>query len=129
MRALEGAAQIPSGDYLAAPRMGSSPIEGAASMTSHPYSKDYQVVGVDVSSHEDVVMTIRALSEANARAKAELRGVIVTNVTPLAPVQEHLATTSDALEIALAEEIESVLAEEIQSVAKAQQPRARLEQD
>ena len=86
-------------------------------MTSN--SQDFQIIGVDASSQEDVVLTISALSEANARAKAELRGVVVTAIAAVEPSPQPREVTAP-LELALFEEIESALADEIQSIAKSQ---------
>ena len=88
-------------------------------MTSHPHTSEYQIVGVDTRSHDDVVITIEALSEANARAKAELRGVLVTEVERL-PSRESLDKAAEMLEAAFAEELENALAEGIDSAVKAQ---------
>jgi len=40
----------------------------------------YKAIGVDRASQMDTVLVIEATTEANARAKAELRGVLVTEI-------------------------------------------------
>jgi hypothetical protein len=43
--------------------------------------RTFQITGVDRSTERDVQFAIEALTEANARVKAELRNVIVTSAT------------------------------------------------
>lgn len=45
-------------------------------------SRSYIVQGVDRDSGFDTELVLDAASEANAKAKAELKGVVVTNVKP-----------------------------------------------
>ena len=41
----------------------------------------YRVIGVDKSTRGDRELTLEAASRANAQVKAELEGIVVTNVT------------------------------------------------
>ena len=41
----------------------------------------YRIVGVDKTSRADRELTVEAASRANAQVKAELEGIVVTNVT------------------------------------------------
>lgn len=43
----------------------------------------FQVTGVDKKSHDDVEVIVEAATDENARVKAELKGIIVTDVTRL----------------------------------------------
>lgn len=50
-----------------------------------PASSRYQCDGVDRETQMDATEYVEAQSPANAKVKAELRGMIVTKVTPLPP--------------------------------------------
>lgn len=45
--------------------------------------RKFRIVGVDSATHYDTSLVVEAATEANAKVKAELRGVIVTSVTPI----------------------------------------------
>ncbi|MGO8926406.1 MAG: hypothetical protein ACLQU3_05885 [Limisphaerales bacterium] len=48
----------------------------------------FKVIGVDRQTGNDVETVVTALTEANARVKAELKGIVVTCVAPAPPAEE-----------------------------------------
>ncbi len=59
------------------------PIVSGKETAPHQFSGRFRVVGVDRESKLDTSLVVHAESTANARAKGELQGIIVTNVTTL----------------------------------------------
>ena len=55
----------------------------AVSASSDGAANWYRVIGVQRETEQDVEMVIEARTPANASAKAELRGVVVTSVDPV----------------------------------------------
>jgi hypothetical protein len=52
----------------------------------------FRVVGVDRRTGEDTLVSIAALTLANAKVKAELRGIVVTRMTRLPPDDDRADT-------------------------------------
>ena len=60
-------------------------------------SQQYRVVGVDRNTGDDVEIVIDAVTEQNARVKADLQGIIVTEVAdPLTPAPSPASAPNDA---------------------------------
>lgn len=57
--------------------------------------KQFQIVGVDRQSGEDVRLEVDAETIANAKVKAELRGIVVTDVHEILQIDSSMAPTSE----------------------------------
>jgi len=56
-------------------------------------SQRFRVVGVNRQSGQDTELTVEAVSEANARVKTELRGIVVTAISPQAQAASDVSSS------------------------------------